>query len=118
MSEVEKTTEKMETFEALLDKLEEKGYKDQGYSDNSLVTIPGPLYADFLNTVGNVKRVLDVVKKNAEMMAHNIEMLEDNTAKLTLRLMKQHIENIDAGSTTPYEELDKEDAKKKIQEVK
>lgn len=95
-------------FEELQQKLQDLG--PHGYSKDSIVNIPGTLYADFINTVGHVKGTL-------EQMENVIGFLMDYTARMTVNLMEQHVVHIESNQATPHTELDKEDAEQRIQEV-
>lgn len=110
-------------FENLIAKIEEHG--NRGYSKDSVVTIPGALFAEFLHTVNYIKETLIVVNKAVDLINQSTkavdttsENLMDATAALTIKLMKAHLVNIESGSTTDFQELDKEDATEKIQEIK
>jgi len=95
-------------FTELQTKLQE--YGQHGYSAGSEVTIPGQLYADFLNAIGLVKGTL-------EQMMQATDYLMDYTAGMTIRLMETHVSHIESKQAVPVAQLDKEDAEKTITEV-
>lgn len=105
-------------FDNLMKEMEEMKANEQGYSKNSQVLIPGTLFTDFTNIVGQSKASLEAIKKSLIFGVQVIERMEDNLSLLTIQLMEQHVTNIKAGSTTSQELLDEEDAVEKIQEVK
>jgi rubrerythrin len=105
-------------FDALMSKLNEETYKGRGYSKTSNVTIPGTLFAEFLNTVTQVKSVLENVSKAAEVISRSSDVLQNETAKMTIRLMQAHVNNIDSGWSSTNAQLDAEDAEELIVETK
>jgi hypothetical protein len=107
-----------EQFDTLLEKLSSDKYKDQGYSKTSTVTIPGPLFADFLNFVSSTKQILENIDKVVAIIDKNTSFVTEEGAKMTLRLMEAHANNVDHNWTTSNEELDKEDAVENVQEIK
>jgi hypothetical protein len=109
--------EKKDQFVELMKKLEQPEYANRGYSKDSTVTIPGSLFADFVNTVSFVKQTLQSIEKSAEATLSVASHLNEQTAKLTVRLMEAHVANIENGSTISNEELDKEDAVADIQPI-
>ena len=84
----------------------------------SNVTIPGTLFAEFLNTVTQVKSVLENVSKAAEVISRSSDVLQNETAKMTIRLMQAHVNNIDSGWSSTNAQLDAEDAEELIVETK
>lgn len=105
-------------FDNLIKEMEEIKANEQGYSKTSQILIPGTLFTNFTNVVGQSKASLDAMKKSFIFGIQVIERLEDNLSLLTIDLMEQHVANIKAGSTINQAALDKEDAEVKIQEVK
>lgn len=107
--------ETVDRLDKLWAKMDEGNYMNQGYRDGTEVTISGDLFQNFINNVANTKVYLNSLRQHAEMIITSIDsaLLEQN--KLTIHLMEQHIKNVDLGVTVPSEELDKEDAKVKIQ---
>lgn len=104
-------------FDALMQKMEEGNYGNQGYSRESEITMPGALFADFLNITSQVKGVLESMDKGLEQMIRTSELTQNNMAKLTIRLMEQHIQNVEDGNTSSQEALDQEDSEKKIKPI-
>lgn len=104
-------------FDNLMKEMEEMKANEQGYSKNSQVLIPGTLFTDFTNIVGQSKASLEAIKKSLIFGVQVIERMEDNLSLLTIQLMEQHVTNIKAGSTISQELLDAEDAVEKIQEI-
>lgn len=113
-----KEREEMNTrFDMLISKMEEGNYGNQGYGQGSSITMPGALFADFLNITSQVKGVMESMDKGLEQMIRTSEITQNNMAKLTIRLMEQHIQNVEDGNTLSQEELDQEDSKEKIKPV-
>jgi hypothetical protein len=109
LSQVQAEREVMDQrFDELKEKLEKFG--PHGYSAGSEVTISGQLFADFLNTVAHIKGTL-------EQMTQATNYLMDYTAGMTIRLMETHVSHIETNQAVSAEQLDKEDAQKRIQEV-
>jgi len=109
--------EKNDQFVELIKKLDKPEYTNRGYSKDSTVTIPGSLFADFVNTVSFVKQTLQSIEKSAQATLSVANHLNEQTAKLTVRVMEAHIANIESGATISNEELDKEDAVADIQPI-
>lgn len=109
--------EKQDQFVELMKKLDQPEYTNRGYSKDSTVTIPGSLFADFVNTVSFVKQTLQSIEKSTEATLRVASHLNEQTAKLTIRVMEAHINNIEAGNTISNTELDKEDAEADIQPI-
>jgi len=105
-------------FDELLVKLSEEGYTNRGYSDDSVITMKGELFATFLNTLTYTKNTLENIDKTLEATIRSSELLQNNFAKMTIQLMEQHIKNIEDGNTSTMDELDAQDSEKKIKEVK
>jgi hypothetical protein len=113
-----------EEFDTLLAKLDEFG--ERGYSKNGGdVTIPGSLFAEFLFTINHAKETLRVVAKATSLIQQSLDAIDkssdallDTTATLTIKLMKAHLANIEAGQTLTMEQLDAEDAVELITETK
>jgi hypothetical protein len=101
-----------EAVEKRFDELQEKlkSYGAHGYSAGSEVKVSGHLYADFLNTV-------NVIKITIEQMMQACNYMMDYTAGMTIRLMEVHVQHIESGEAVPVEQIEKEDAEKRIQEV-
>jgi len=109
--------EKQDQFVELMKKLEQAEYANRGYSKDSTVTISGSLFADFVNTVSFIKQTLQSIEKSTEATLRIANHLNEQTAKLTIRVMEAHVNNIDAGNTISNLELDKEDAEADIQPI-
>lgn len=109
--------EKQDQFVELMSKLEQAEYANRGYSKDSTVTIPGSLFADFVNTVSFIKNTLQTIEKSTEATLRVASHLNEQTSKLTIRVMEAHVNNIDAGNTISSLELDKEDAEADIQPI-
>lgn len=104
-------------YDELFDELDAGGYFKQGYSDESVVQIPGKLFGSFVNFIQSQMQTLYAVGSTIEILQNTNQALITNVSNMTVRLMEQHKANVDIGSTTSMEELDKEDAKKHIKEV-
>lgn len=109
--------EKQDQFVELMKKLEQPEYSNRGYAKDSTVTIPGSLFADFVNTVSFIKQTLQNIEKSAEATLRVASHLNEQTSKLTIRVMEAHVNNIDAGNTVSNKELDKQDAEEEIQPI-
>ena len=109
--------EKQDQFVELMSKLEQAEYANRGYSKDSTVTIPGSLFSDFVNTVSFIKNTLQTIEKSTEATLRVASHLNEQTSKLTIRVMEAHVNNIDAGNTISSLELDKEDAEADIQPI-
>lgn len=107
-----------EQFDALLTKLQEAKYQNQGYSVDSRVNISGELFGDFLNFVASTKSMLESVEKANQVIERMATFVLEEGSKMTVRLMEAHITNIEEGNTVSHEVLDEKDAEVKIQEIK
>lgn len=105
-------------YDELYDQLVEGGYFKEGYSDDSVVQVPGKLFGEFVNFVSAQMQTLHSVGGSIQILHNTNEALITNLSHMTIRLMEQHKTNVDTGATTPFEEMDKEDAKKNIKLAK
>jgi len=104
--EAEKLRAKMnEDFDSLFEKLASEKYDSQGYKKEANIEINGSIFTMFINVNAENKRVMDAVQKNLVTAFHTIDALLTENAKLSIELMKLHIENIEAGKTTHNTEL-------------
>lgn len=88
------------TFEELNAKATLPQYKYQKYESDKDITIPGTLFADFINLQSRGTQLLEQVKSNliSAIKAIDIELASRDI--MTMRLMEQHMKNVDAGLTT------------------
>jgi hypothetical protein len=85
-------------------KLQDPKYSGQAYKSDAKVEISGELFADFVNTRGNNENVLVQIKQYLESAVRVIDNLLLENDALTLRLMEQHIKNVDSGATYTVEQ--------------
>lgn len=104
-------------FDEVQKEMDEKGYGSMSYKEGDIITIPGTLFASFVNYSAEVKQVLTSLEKSFDMYKKTIEFMFNDNMQLTLRLMKQHVINCDNGNASTSEEIDAEDAKDKIKPV-
>ena len=108
-------------FDTLLEKLETVGGLNQSYSKDSVVEIPGPLFASFINFVSMNKRTLEQVTETMEAVTKHVANAMDialiDSQQMTVAIMEEHIKLVEAGKTSSPEELDKEDAEVKVQKI-
>lgn len=104
-------------YDELFDELDAGGYFKQGYSDESVVQIPGKLFGSFVNFVQSQMQTLYAIGSTINILQNTNQALITNVSNMTISLMEQHKANVDIGATTSMEELDKEDAKKRVKEV-
>lgn len=91
-------------FAALEKKMQNPKYSNQAYKNDAEVVISGELFADFVNTRGNTENTLLQVKRHLESAVRVIDHLLAENDALTLRLMEQHVKNVDNGSTYTVEQ--------------
>ena len=106
-----------EAFDQVQKEMDEKGYGNMSYKEGDMITIPGTLFASFVNYAADVSKVWSSLQESFKMYQQTIEFMFNDNTQLTLRLMKQHIVNCDSGNASTPEELDAEDAKEKIKPV-
>lgn len=105
-AEADKLRVKMnEDFDSLFEKLSSEKYDSQGYKKDAKLEIDGSTFSFFINVNSENKRIMDAVQKNLVTAFHTIDALLTENAKLSIELMKLHIQNIDAGKTTHNTEL-------------
>ena len=107
-----------EQFDALMAKLQETKYQNQGYEVGSRVNISGELFGDFLNFVASTKSMLESIEKANRVIEQTSTFVLEEGSKMTIRLMEAHVTNIEEGNTTTFDKLDEKDAEVKIQEIK
>lgn len=123
LAEAKKQSEELnKRFDELLDKLEKVGGLNQSYSKDSVVEVPGPLFASFINFVSMNKKTLEQVTQTMEAVTKHvsdaIEIALIDSQQMTVAVMEQHIKLVEQGKTSSPEEMDKEDAEHKVQKIK
>lgn len=98
-------------MEELRKKVNQDKYKEQGYASGTTVEIPSELFTQITNYLSQQ------AQSNRSSM-QVLEALEMAIAPINLKLMEIHLDNVDKGNTSSFKELDKQDAKAKIKEVK
>ena len=88
-------------LDALQEKVNQDKYMLQKYVAGSNVTIPGTMFADFINLQDKSVQVLNQFKQNLIALLQLTDISIANHDRLTLSLMEQHIKNVDAGLTEP-----------------
>ena len=107
-----------EKYEKLLEELTSKGYDKMAYPEGSEITIPGPLFARFINYMNTNKKTLENLETSFNVLLRVVDASFTANNEFVLDLMQQHIENCEAGKTVTQEEMDKQDAKSRIKKVK
>lgn len=88
-------------LDALQEKVNQDKYMLQKYVAGSSVTIPGTMFADFINLQDKSVQVLNQFKQNLIALLQLTDISIANHDRLTLSLMEQHIKNVDEGLTEP-----------------
>lgn len=104
-------------YDELFEELDKGGYFKQTYSKDSQVTIPGSLFNSFIYFCHVQGKNLHQIQSVLTMIQQTVTGLGTNVSDMTVRLMEQHKENVDAGYTVSSEEMDEEDAKENIKEI-
>jgi hypothetical protein len=107
-----------ESMEALIAKANDPKYSNQKYDKDSMVSIPGTLFADVVNYSSTQHQILVQLKRNLEAAVKAIDISLANQDILTLSLMKQHINNVENGSTTPVTTEEREAAMEEAKPTK
>lgn len=115
--QVERTEKLEKDYNEIFAQLEEGGYLGHGYADDSVVMVPGPLFSSFINFISSQMQTLHTVGSTIEILQNTNDALITNLSEMTVRLMRQHKANVDAGVTLTSEQMDEADAKKHIKEV-
>ncbi len=90
-------------YDKLVETLQDPKYSQQRYTEKP-VTIPGDLFARFVNVVGNTKDSLNALEDMLNSANNTINILQNELAKVTLEVGRAHIENVNAGYTTTVED--------------
>jgi hypothetical protein len=104
-------------YDELFEQLDKGNYFKQTYAPDSSVIIPGPLFSSFVNFVNSEMQTMYSVQSTLKILMNTGDAIINNISSMTIRLMEQHKSNVDTGVTISMEELDKIDAKEKVQEV-
>lgn len=108
-------------FDILLEQLETVGGLNQSYSKDSVVEIPGPLFASFINFVAMNKRTLEQVTHTMEQVTSHVKDAMDialiDSQQMTVAVMEQHINLVKQGKTVSPEVLDAEDAEVRVNKL-
>lgn len=107
-----------ESFESLVAKAQDTKYSNQKYDKDSMVTIPGTLFADFVNTLSSTHQILMQLQRNLAAAGKAIEVSLASQDVMQLSLMKQHIQNVEDGITTAVSEEELEAAVAEVTDVK
>ena len=107
-----------EKYENLVKELSEKGYDRMSYPEGSEISIPGPLFAKFINYMNTNKKTLENLETSFNVLLRVIDASFTANDEFVLELMQQHITNCEAGKTVTAQEMDKQDAKSRIKKVK
>ena len=101
----------LEIMEELSKKVEDPKYKDQGYANGEFISMPAELFTQLTNLLSQYS----VSNRSAMQVSEAMEMA---LAPINAKMMELHLDNVDQGKTVSFAELDREDAKAKIKEVK
>jgi hypothetical protein len=115
--QAERTAKLEKEYNDIFQQLEEGEYLGHGYADDAVVIIPGPLFSSFINFVSAQMQTLHAVGSTIEILQNTNDAMITNLSEMTVRLMRQHKANVDAGATLTSEQMDIQDAKKHIKEV-
>lgn len=105
-------------YKKLLKEIQKKGYDKMSYGKDSVVPMPGPLFAKFISYMNNHKRVLENIEYSLGIILNTIDASFTANDEFVLELIKKHKDNCDKGLTISDKEMDKEDAEIKIKEKK
>jgi hypothetical protein len=83
----------------LQQKIQDPKYAHQKYESDSMVTIPGTLFADFLNTNTENTNFLIQLRRTLGAVTQALDIAIAREDAMTLNLMQQHIVNVDSGLT-------------------
>jgi len=86
-------------FQHLQKEMEEKGYADMAYPNNSKVEIDGILFSKIISAISYQKRVLIEIEKLQEEVSKALDFSD----QITLDLMRKHYENCENGITKNQE---------------
>jgi hypothetical protein len=119
LKNAQEAAEKLEKrFEELAKEISDKGYDKRTYAKDSVVEIPGTLFAQFTTYMADRQKYMAEIQKVCVNMANSLDMALQAYDNLTVALMEQHIKNCAAGKTISHREQDKEDAIERIQLIK
>jgi hypothetical protein len=104
-------------YDELFDQLEKGGYFKQTYGKDSRVTIPGSIFNSFIYFCHLQAKHLHSVQSVLNVIQQTVTGLGNNVSDMTIRLMEQHKENVDAGYTITMDQMDEEDAQENIKEI-
>lgn len=99
-------------------KLDDPKYKDQGYAPGTKVEIDSALFTDFTNLLNSFVLTAEKVQVTATSIAKAMGYIVEESSKLQLRVLEQHLDNVDKGLTVDASTLDVLDAEVKIEETK
>lgn len=116
---MENEAKKMEEmYDNLFEEMEKGGYFDQTYSKDSKVEIPGSLFNSFIWFVNDKSKHINSMRNVIKVIDDTLAGLSNNINHMTMNLMEQHKNNVDAGATISVKDQKVEDAKEEIVEVK
>lgn len=92
-------------FEILDERMKDEKYKDQGYKKGTTIEIDSVLFSEFINAMAHTKGTLVQIQQNLAIAYSTIDMLMDVNAELTIKMMNQHLDNVDKGVTVPNSQL-------------
>ena len=101
-------------LDQLYAELEKGDYFKRSYPDDSVVEIPGLLFARIVNYINAERTGLLTIAELASYISRTINGLTLAGDTMTVDMMKAHKKNVDDGKTITLEELEKQDAKKII----
>lgn len=107
-----------EELDKFYEELESGNYFTQSYGKDSVVEIPGVLFATYVNYVRAQRQTMNTIENMLQTLTSVKDAMLVDASYMTIELMKTHKKNVDDGKTMSIEAQDVEDAKEEIKEVK
>lgn len=111
----------MDEFEDLKRTLTDGGYTEQAYASGAKITVDAQIIVKMSHLLPHLQQRLESVQ---EVIETSFKIANDYLGLASLELLdlhnsmtRVHIEAVDNGETVHRDELDKQDAKKKVKEI-
>ena len=111
---LEKQAQMDEAMRAIFENLSKEGYEGHGYDKESVVEVPGRLFATLSNYHNTIATNMAVLQRSLMPINKIAEATITGASEIQLEFMKIHQKNCFAGITSSPAELEEEEAKDQI----